>query len=210
MPIAEIIHEIDAYLSRLCQARELLSGRITNVLHERRPRRKKPLVSRADPSSSTTQRAGKNKTPSNRPVVHRKGKKRLGDASGQIPKAVSPQTTNMEQSAKTEPERIVPQTIAITRLPASRRARSFRSYGHRTAKRPSRTVPEPAQPAIALAGQTNTRIVVVSADQIRRERAQAAPPVVRRPRIATSGLTGRLAFEALFADSTDPSKGSSR
>lgn len=209
MPIAEIIHEIDAYLSRLRQARELLSGRITNVPQEKNPQRKKPLVRRADPSSSTTHRSGKNKTPSNRPVDHQKGQKRLGDASNQIPKAVLPQTTNMEQSVKTEPERIIPQTIAITRLPASRRARSFRSYGDRPAKRPSRTAPESAQPAIALAGQTNTRIVVVSADQVQRERAQAAPPVVRRPRIATSGLTGRLAFEALFADSIDPSKGSS-
>lgn len=208
MPIAEIIHEIDAYLSRLRQARELLSGRITNVPQEKRPRRKKPPIRRVDPFSSATQRAGGNKTPSNRLVVHRKGQKRLGEVSNQIPGAVLPQTANMEQSIKIEPERIIPQTIAITRLPASRRARSFRSDGHRTSKRSSRTPPESAQPAIALAGPTNTRIVVVSADQVQRERAQAASPVVRRPRIATSGSSGRLAFEALFADSTDPSKGS--
>ena len=209
MPIAEIIHEIDAYLSRLRQARELLSGRITNVPQEKHPQRKTPLVRRAATSSSTTHRLGENKTRSNRPVVHRKGQKRVGDASNQIFAAVLPQTANTEKSVKMEPERIIPQTIAITRLPASRRARSSRSVDHHTAKRPSRTPPESARPAIALAGPTTTRIVVVSADQVQRERAQAAPPLIRRPRIASSGLTGRLAFEALFADSTDTSKSSS-
>ena len=211
MPITEIIHEIDAYLSRLRQARELLSARLPKVPQAKSPRhRRKTQVRPADTAASTTIRVSRNKNRSNRSVAHRKGQKGLGDASNQISSVVLPQTANMEQSVKTEPERIIPQTIAITRLPASRRARSFRSYGPRPAKRPSRTAPESAQPAIALAGQTNTRIVVVSADQVQRERAQAASPVVRRPRIATSGLTGRLAFEALFADSSAPLKGSSQ
>jgi hypothetical protein len=71
-----------------------------------------------------------------------------------------------------------------------------------------RISPEPAKPAIALAGPTNARIVVVSADQVQRERAQAAQPVERRPRKAASGLSGKLAFEALFTDPIDPSNGS--
>jgi hypothetical protein len=140
-------------------------------------------------------------------MAHRKGQERLGDAFSQVSGAVLPQTANTEQSAKVELERTIPQSVAITRLPASWRAGSFRSVGHHTAKRPSRTPPESARPAIALAGPTNTRIVVVSADQVQRERAQVAPPVVRRPRTVSSG---RLAFEALFADSTDLSKGSSK
>ena len=209
MPIAEIIHEIDAYLSRLREARELLSGRMTKAPKAIPSRRnKKALVKRADPVSSITRRPGGNKTPSDRPVAHQKGQKRLGDPARRVSRPLSLQTTNTEQSAKVKPERAIPQSVAITRLPASRRIRSFRSVGHRTAKRTSRINPEPVQPAVAIAGRTNTRIVVVSADQVQRERAQAAQPVLRRPRIASSGLSGRLAFEALFADPTDPSKGS--
>jgi hypothetical protein len=84
----------------------------------------------------------------------------------------------------------------------------IRSDGNRTANWTMRAKPAPIQPAIALAGPTNARIVVVSADQVQRERAQTAQPAIRKPRIAVSGLSGRRAFEALFADATDPSKGS--
>ena len=211
MPIAEIIHEIDAYLSRLCQARELLSGRMTRVPKEKHAvRKKKAPVKRADPASSTPRRVGRNKTRSIRPVAHRKEQQRVGNPATQVSGSVSLQTVNKEQLARVEPERILPQGIVITRLPADRQSRSFRPVGRRTAKQAPRTNPGRVQPAIALGGPTNARIVVVSADQVQRERAQAAQPVVRRPRIAPSGLSGRLAFEALFADSTDSSKGSSQ
>jgi hypothetical protein len=107
-----------------------------------------------------------------------------------------------------QPQNTTPPTVAITRLPASRRTRSSRSVSLRTASRTMHTKPAPIPPAIALAGPTNARIVVVSADQVQRERAQAAQPAIRRPRIALSGLSGRRAFEALFADPTDPSRDS--
>ena len=64
------------------------------------------------------------------------------------------------------------------------------------------------KPAIALAGRVNTKIVVVSAEQLQRERERAAPPEVRRPRVPAAGLSGRRAFDALFSDPTDPSEGS--
>ena len=211
MPIAEIIHEIDAYLSRLRQARELLSGRTTKAPQGKLPRRKKKAsVKRADPASSAPRRVGRNKTRSNRPVEHRKEQKSLGGPVSQVSDAISLQTANTEQLARVEPERIIPQEVVITRLPASRRNRSPRLVGHRTAKQASRISPGPVLPAIALAGRTNARIVVVSADQVQRERAQAAQPVLQRPRIVSSGLSGRRAFEALFAESADPSRGSSQ
>jgi hypothetical protein len=49
-----------------------------------------------------------------------------------------------------------------------------------------------------LARLAGDKIVVVPAEQVRREREQAAQPEVRRVRVPASGLTGRLAFEALF------------
>lgn len=64
--------------------------------------------------------------------------------------------------------------------------------------KPAATTPDPAKATNALAGPVNSKIVVVPAEQVRRERERAAHPEVRRPGVPASGLTGRLAFEALF------------
>jgi hypothetical protein len=69
---------------------------------------------------------------------------------------------------------------------------------HRTPKSNPGTKPDGPKPAIALASPAGAKIVVVPAEQVRRERDQAAQPEVRRPRVPASGRTGRLAFEALF------------
>ena len=208
MSIAEIIHEIDAYLSRLGQARNLLLDRMPEVPQRKHPRlEKKAPGKRADPTPSTPRRVDGNKTRSNRPLAHQKEQQKVGGPATQVSGAVFVQTVNPEQLAKVEPERSIPRDVAITRVPASRRNRSFRPVVHRTAQRALRK-PDSVQPAIALAGPTNPRIVVVSADQVHRERAQAAQPVLQRPRKVSSGLSARRAFEALFADSTDSPKGS--
>src|SRR4051812_38504056 len=118
MPIAEIIHEIDAYLLQLRQARELLSGRMTKVPQEKGPGRKKKVsAKRADSASSTSGRVGENKTHSNHPVEHRKEQKSLGGLATQVCDAVSVQTLIPQQLAKVEPERTIPQDVVITRLP---------------------------------------------------------------------------------------------
>src|SRR5258708_25076867 len=152
-----------------------------------------------DTTLSTERQATGNKLRSNRPIAHRKVEKRLGEPAVQVSSAVPPpQTANTEQSAIVQPERTIPQTVTITRFPASRRTSSVRSVPHRGAKSASRTCPEPTKSAISLSGPKNARIVVVSAEQVQRERERAAQPVIRRPRMSTSGLTGKLAFEALF------------
>src|SRR6266700_3067126 len=152
MPIAEIIHEIDAYLLRLRQARELLSGRFTEVPQKKQPLRgKKTQVRRTDTTLSTKRQAAGNKLRSNRPIAHRKGEKSLGEPAVQVSSAVPPpQTANTEQSAIVQPERTIPHTVTITRLPASRRTSSVRSGPHRGAKSASHTCPEPTKPAISL------------------------------------------------------------
>jgi hypothetical protein len=65
---------------------------------------------------------------------------------------------------------------------------------------------ENSKPAIALGGPVHSRIVVVSAEQAQRELERAAQSEVRRPRVPATGLTGKLAFEALFNDGGDTSK----
>jgi hypothetical protein len=95
-------------------------------------------------------------------------------------------------------ERSIPKTVAVKRFPSKALNTSIRSVRLRTSKSKAGTTPDAAKPAIALAGPAGAKIVVVPAEQVRRERERAAQPEVRRPRVPSSGLTGRLAFEALF------------
>ena len=108
-----------------------------------------------------------------------------------------------------EPQRTIQQSV--TRIPpASRRIRSIKSVRHRTSKPPVDLKRDAVIPAIVLAASVSTKIVVLSADQAQRERERAVHAEVRRPQQPSSGLSGKLAFEALFKDETDPSKASGR
>jgi hypothetical protein len=209
MPIAEIINEIDAYLSRLRQARELLLDPITEAPQKRVPRRKrKVIVRQTDPGFSGRRRTDENKSPSNHAVAHLKEVAKRIDASAQISRAVVDSALDSEKPAMIEPERAIPQSVVIRRLPAKEPRSSIRSLRNRTGKSALSTQLNKIKPPIALAGSMSSKVVVVSAEQVQREREQAAPPTIRRPRTPSSGLSGRLAFEALFKDETDPSKAS--
>jgi hypothetical protein len=118
-------------------------------------------------------------------------------------------TSNPSQSvlpAIAQPQRAIEQNFAITRLPARRRRGSGRSVSHRSPKPASGNKPDALKPAIAVAGPVNTKIVVVPAKQVQQEREQAGRPPVQRPRLSATGLSGKLAFEALFKGDTEPSK----
>ena len=118
MPIAEIINEIDACLSRLRQARELLLDRSTEAPQKRVPRRKrKAIVRQTDPGFSGRRRAGENKSPSNHAVAHLKEAAKRIDASAQIPHAVVDSALDSEKTAMIEPERAIPQSVVVRRLP---------------------------------------------------------------------------------------------
>jgi hypothetical protein len=206
MPIAEIIDEIDAYLSRLRLAREILVRTVTEAPQKRAPRGKRKYFRLADPGISGKRRAEEKKSRSNEPAAHPSKEKEHGEPAVQVSLAVPQQTSHQELSPIVEPRRAVQQSVAITRLPSSRRISSIRSGRNRAVKPASVTPADASKPAIALAGPAGTRIVVVSAEQVQREREQAARPVATRPRLPGSGLTGRRAFEALFKDGAGSSK----
>jgi hypothetical protein len=196
MPLEEIINEIDAYLSRLRHARKLLLDQRTEAPQKRVPPRKgKARIRQADPISSRKSRA--DKTASNHSVARLKtGTKRV-DTDDQVSSAATDHALDSEQPMIAEPERGISQTLVVKKLPSKGPRSSIRSMGYRTPK-PAALKPDGAKPAIALAGPTSTKIVVVPAEQVRRERERAAHPKVGRPHVPSSGLTGRLAFEALF------------
>ncbi len=209
MPIAEIIDEIDAYLSRLRQAREFLLERIREAPQKRAPRRKKKvIVEQASPALSSRRGADENKSQSIHAIAHLKEIAKPTDASAQVPHSVARAPQIPREPAMIEPERTPQQSVVMTRLPAKEPRASTRYLRHRTATPPLSREPDKVKPPIALAGSMSSKVVVVSAEQVQREREQAARPAIRPPRTPSSGLTGKLAFEALFKDGTGPSNAS--
>ncbi len=198
MPIPEIIDEIDAYVSRLRQAREILLDRSTEAPQTRVPRGKRKARARQDePVLSGKTWAAKNKSRSNHPAAHLNRETERVDVAAQVPSSVMQDGSDPEQPATAQPELILAPSVVIKRFPSKGQRTSVRSMRHRTPK-PAPEKPDAARPAIALGRPVNSKIVVVPAEQVRREREQAAQPEVRRARVPASGLTGRLAFEALF------------
>ena len=199
MPIPEIIEEIDTYLALLRQARELLLDRSTEPPQKRAPRPKRNVTPRrVDPASSRSRGANKNKPRSNHLAGHLKRGAERVDFGAQVPSSVAHDTSHSELAAITQLECTMPPSVVIKRFPPKGPSTSIQSMRHRTSKPTVGTKPDGPKPAIALAGPAGTKIVVVPAEQVRRERERAAHPEVRRVRVPASGLTGRLAFEALF------------
>lgn len=210
MPIAEIIAEIDAYLFRLRQARELLLDSRTESHHkEISLRKRKTMNERVEPSSSGRRQADENKSRSNHPVAHlQRVTKRVDTEAhvlGPAPGSAENGASSLEQPAIPQPERAKDERVAmvesvvVARVPARRRTGSIRSSVRQ--RTPELTAkPDANRPAIALAGPVSSKIVVVSAEQMRREREQSARSDVQRPRTLSSNLSGKRAFDALFPD----------
>lgn len=205
MPIAQIIAEIDERVSRLRQARKILSDLRTESPQERAsPRNGKVTNSQAGPYASRRRRTAKNKSRTNDSGAHLKNvMKHVGTLaqppSVRVPGVEGKHASSSEQLAIAQPESTIPQSVVVTRVPARRQSSSIRSVRPRGSKPDLGIKSEAIKPAIALAG-LRTKVVVVSAEQIEREREQAAHSKVRRPRTRTSGLSGRRAFEALFPE----------
>lgn len=219
MPIAEILDQIDAYLFSLRQARELLSAPMDEVPHQRTPpQKRKARIQRTAAAAATKPSVQKKKAPSGAPAADRSTAKERPATRPSFParSSLSPQAPppdaqpRAEEPKPTPAQTVKPEQIIITEPPSPpKQAKPVKAVRRSTPKPPVRPKPEIAKPAIALAGSMNSRIVVVSAEQARQERDRTAPLAeVRRPRLPSTGLNGKLAFEALFKDSSDPSRSS--
>lgn len=220
MPIAAILDQIDAYLSSLRQARELLSAPMKEVPEQQgtSPQKRNTKLKKTVATASTTPPAAKRKSRSSAPAAERspvKGRARIHPPS-QVRSSPPPQVAPPAPQPQVEDATPAPtppanaeQIIIPERPSPPKQANSVRRVRRSTSKPPVRPKIDLGKPAIALAGSMNSRIVVVSAEQAREERNRTTPtPEVRRPRVPSTGLNGRLAFEALFKDSNDPSRSS--
>ena len=197
MSIAEIVNEIDGYLSCLRQARAVLLEGGAGNSHKSIAGSKKLSIAPAQPAAPAQRRAGRrgsqptqltsDPTPLQKP------------ANARVRRSKTPPPPLPAETAASEPERKTPQPAAITRIPARRRGDSSRSVRRRVVERPAAAT---SRPAIALV-RPLSNVVVVSAEQAQKQREQsAAPAPVVKPRVPSSGLSGRAAFEALFKESS--------
>jgi hypothetical protein len=194
MAITDIIDEIDAYLARLREARNLLSNPATQAGRQRSPRNVTTVeVRKRAPSAPGTRRVSRKKSRPNDAVPKEKiesiAKLRGPEArpAVELP-AVMP-------TAPTSPQ-------TMEKGPSSSPTKSTR----RITARPTFTrKPKPAKAATALSGATPSTIVVVSAAEAQRERQRTAHSEAERPRVSATGLNARQAFEALFKNGTEAS-----
>lgn len=220
MEIEEILSEIDAYVVRLRQARELLLASAPEAPARRVPVRKQKGAAKRTGAFSSKLRSHKSKSRTDRQSSHRKPVKNAAGALKERRSAAHTDPGVRElPSASTQPvqketvrEEVLPQAQASVNqaqpsIQVVRRVRT-RPVGIKAPRRVPSTISPAAKPAIALAGPPSSRVVVVSAEQVKRERDQAARPEVRRPRVSLSGATGKSAFEALFKDQTERSNSS--
>lgn len=193
MAITEIVDEIDLYLTRLRKAREiLLEGRNQRHHISGTDRKWKVSVGSTKIAGSIQRSATRGRSRSTRISVEPAPGKLVG-AKVYFPNG-STESPHVEQTAAAEP--VTSELVPINRVVARHRSTSTRSVRRRVVQ----SVASSSKPAIAFARPTS-EIVVVSAEQVRREREQAmhsAAVMKRRP--FASGLGGRSAFEALFKD----------
>ena len=202
MAIADIVQEIDAYIARLRQARDLLAASLTGEL-------------RARESYTTKQIASEETAPT------LSGKRRSADARSRskaaerkVEAAERPSDSGSEQLSPVAPQAVEDQQplIAPTApVPVETPERAkLASPGRRTSSRGVRAVSkanrEPVKPTNALSSSMASKIVAVSAAELQRERERAAQSVAVRPKVSWTGQTGRLAFEALFKNEPDNSQ----
>jgi hypothetical protein len=206
----DIINQIDAYLSSLRLARNLLSKSLAGPRSKGVVTKRKKAL-KTGPVVSTKSRVRIPSRARVQPASQMGAKKRVA-SDANIPGSPAPQVEALA-SLPMATSTTVPESIPLPKV-----GRGLLPYvGPRSSIRPSRTRSltaskptfraslETTKPAIALAGPVNSRIVEVSAEQARRDRERAAPPEVQPRMIRRSGLTGRLAFEALFRDTSDRS-----
>jgi hypothetical protein len=201
MSTAEIITEIDAYLLCLRQARGLLAGP-EGIARRRHPLRKRAVAKATEATLAPP--------PVARIRQVKARQKAVQQTTNAVNKAIDlvavPDTMTAGQIASPQPEAAVPQSPIEkdARLSAGRN-RTQNAGRQQSGGQEQATTSEQAKSVNAISGSAPFRVVVVSAEEARKAREQAAYSIVKRPRASVAGLTGRKAFEALFNDESNSS-----
>jgi hypothetical protein len=202
MAIADIVQEIDAYIARLRQARELLAASLTGELRARESYTTKQIApEQTAPTPSAKRRTAEARSRSKAAERKIEAAAIPIDPGSEQLSPVAPQAVEEQQPliAPTAPAPV--ETPERAKLATPRRRTSSR--GVRAVSKANR---EPVKPTNALSSSMASKIVAVSAAELQRERERAAQSVAVRPKVSWTGQTGRLAFEALFKNEPDSSQ----
>ena len=196
-----MIAEIDAHLRCLRQTRDLLAGsnkvaRLRDSSHRHAPIEVTETASARSarvqiPKIKTRQRAARRMTNSE---------------SNAVDLIVAPESLTAVQATQFQPRTTEQQSPPAESAPfLAGENRGQEAKHERSGWRKQATASESAKPANALGGSVPFRVVVVSAEEAQKTRDRAMPSAVMQPRKPASGLSGRLAFEALFKVGSDSS-----
>jgi len=195
MAITDIVEEIDAYLARLREARNLLSTPATKARRQRAPHSATTgEVTKGVPSAPGPRRVPQKKSRPKGAVPKEQIADKRNDPLAKLRGLDARPTVDHEP------------TVVVSVAPRPRPGIEKETFSSPIKSTPRRTVrqafsrkPETAKPAIALSGAMSSKIVVVSPAEAQRERERAAAEV-KRPPASPVRLNGRQAFEALFKD----------
>jgi hypothetical protein len=201
MSISRIVTEIDAYLFRLRQARELLAGSEKAARQRHAPRKRVATrVTEAISAPSPVVRIQPIR------VRQKAAQQTMNAANKAVDLVVMPDATTAAQDVSFQPEAesLLPPIEKDMQFAAGR-TRTENAERQQSGRQERATALEQAKPMNAISGSPSSRVVVVSAEEVRKAREQAAHFAVKRPRVSVAGLTGRKAFEALFNDESNSS-----
>lgn len=181
MRLAKIIHEIDAYLLRLRQARHLLAA--STITEQRSQARSRQTA-----------------------ISARKPKPTAVNLHGSLNRvSVTVEAAERNEPAFSAPEPAFDQAEGARPLPKeNRRATPQRRRPARQEKAPAKLEPSP-KPATATSRPVPTGWIVVSAEEAKRQRQPDTHRAQLHSDTPSRGLTGRRAFEALFRDTSESS-----
>jgi hypothetical protein len=208
VPLAEIINEIDAYLLRLRQARDLLAASTTTEQRSRARSRQTTISTRKHVRATrNVQPLSEKKLPAG--IATRKAKPGAENLQGSHNR-VSGTAESVEgnEPALSAPEPALHQVEGIPSLQKKiTRATPHRRRPVRQEKAPAKLETSP-KPATASSRPLPTGWIVVSAEEAKRQREPEAHLAQLRFATPSRGLTGRRAFEALFGDTSESSSNS--
>lgn len=172
---------------------------MTVARRERATRAKKKVKGKKRaPAVSSRPRIQENESRSNSAVRRRKKVENRVDPVSTGPSPMARPAADSEQPPITAIPLALQGTVEEEKTPTNKQKPATESRHRRSVRQTLKTNPVKIEPATALAGAMPSRVVVVSAEELKREREQAANRELHRPRMPATGLSGRLAFEALF------------
>ena len=205
VPLAEIINEIDAYLHRLQQARDLLAASTKTEQRSRvRSRQTAISVRKRVRATRNVQPLPEKKLPAG--IATRKARPASENLYG-LHNGVS---VTVEAAERNEPVFSAPEP-AFDQVEGARPLQKENRPATPQRRRPARQKKvaaklEPApKPATASSRPVPAGWIVVSAEEAKRQREPGAHLGQLRSAAPARGLTGRRAFEALFGDTPESS-----